>query len=104
MPGPRGQWRTGKNGENWLQNHLWCPNDPHGSGIVDDDDGESMSVFGGLRQHKQPSMHHYSDKNYGDKNNQLDDSSCSIERKRTQPVLPTVFHNNNNEALISVNF
>ena len=24
---PRGQWRTGKNGENWLQNHLWCPND-----------------------------------------------------------------------------
>ena len=19
-----------KNGENWLQNHLWCPNDPHG--------------------------------------------------------------------------
>ena len=26
---PRGQWRTGKNGENWLQNHLWCPNDPH---------------------------------------------------------------------------
>ena len=25
---PRGQWRTGKNGENWLQNHLWCPNDP----------------------------------------------------------------------------
>ena len=27
-PKPRGQWRTGKNGENWLQNHLWCPNDP----------------------------------------------------------------------------
>ena len=27
---PRGQWRTGKNGENWLQNHLWCPNDPRG--------------------------------------------------------------------------
>ena len=27
---PRGKWRTGKNGENWLQNHLWCPNDPHG--------------------------------------------------------------------------
>ena len=24
---PRGQWRTGENGENWLQNHLWCPND-----------------------------------------------------------------------------
>ena len=28
--GPRGQWRTGKNGENWLQNHLWYPNDPRG--------------------------------------------------------------------------
>ena len=27
---PRGQWRTGKNGENWLRNHLWCPNDPRG--------------------------------------------------------------------------
>ena len=26
----QGQWRTGKNGENWLQNHLWCPNDPRG--------------------------------------------------------------------------
>ena len=35
---PRGQWRIGKNGENWLQNHLWCPNDPCGSGIDDDDD------------------------------------------------------------------
>ena len=22
-PSPRGQWRTGKKGENWLQNHLW---------------------------------------------------------------------------------
>ena len=22
--------RTGKNGENWLQNHLWWPNDPRG--------------------------------------------------------------------------
>ena len=30
LASPRGQWRTGKNGENWLQNHLWCPNDPHG--------------------------------------------------------------------------
>ena len=30
MAGPRGQWRTGKNGENWLRNHLWCPNDPRG--------------------------------------------------------------------------
>ena len=25
---PRGQLRTGKNGANWLQNHLWCRNDP----------------------------------------------------------------------------
>ena len=35
---PRGQWRTGKNGENWLQNHLWCPNDPCGYRIDDNDD------------------------------------------------------------------
>ena len=28
LEGPRGQWRTGKNGEDWLQNHLRCPNDP----------------------------------------------------------------------------
>ena len=30
LASPRGQWRTGTNGENWLQNHLWCPNDPRG--------------------------------------------------------------------------
>ena len=30
LASPGGQWRTGKNGENWLQNHLWCPNDPCG--------------------------------------------------------------------------
>ena len=29
-----------KNGENWLQNHLWCPNDPRGQGIDDDDDDD----------------------------------------------------------------
>ena len=27
---PSGQWKTGKEGENWLQNHLCCPNDPRG--------------------------------------------------------------------------
>ena len=25
---PRGQWRTKKNGRNWLWSHLWCPTDP----------------------------------------------------------------------------
>ena len=30
---PRGQWRTGENWGNWLWNHLWCPNDPHGEGM-----------------------------------------------------------------------
>ena len=30
LPSPRGQWRPGKNGGNWLRNHLWCPNDPRG--------------------------------------------------------------------------
>ena len=24
------QWRTGKNEEIWLRNHLWCPSDPRG--------------------------------------------------------------------------
>ena len=27
---PEGSGEQGKNGENWLQNHLWCPNDSHG--------------------------------------------------------------------------
>ena len=27
LPSPMGQWRTVKNGGNWLRNHLWCPND-----------------------------------------------------------------------------
>ena len=34
-PSPSGQWRTGENGGNWLQNHLWCPNDHRGKGIDD---------------------------------------------------------------------
>ena len=25
---PEGSGEQGKNGGNWLQNHLWCPNDP----------------------------------------------------------------------------
>ena len=29
-PSPRGQWRTGENGGNWLGNHLWCPNNSRG--------------------------------------------------------------------------
>ena len=33
LPSPKGQWRTGKNGGNWLRNHLWCPNDPRAKGI-----------------------------------------------------------------------
>ena len=44
LASPREQWRTGKNGENWLQNHLWCPNDPHSYGI-DDDDGDDDGVL-----------------------------------------------------------
>ena len=27
---PEGSGEQGKNGDNWLQNHLWCPNDPRG--------------------------------------------------------------------------
>ena len=33
LPSPRGQWRTRKNGGNWLRNHLWCSNDHRGWGI-----------------------------------------------------------------------
>ena len=29
-PSHRRPWRTGKNGGNWLWNHLWCPEDPCG--------------------------------------------------------------------------
>ena len=29
---------NGENGENWLRNHPWCPNDPRGQGIDDDDE------------------------------------------------------------------
>ena len=32
-PSPRQQWRTEKNGVNWLWSHLWCTNDPPGLGI-----------------------------------------------------------------------
>ena len=32
-PRPRGQWRREKKGRNWLWSHLWCPNDPSGSGL-----------------------------------------------------------------------
>ena len=29
-PVPESSGEQEKNGENWLQNHLWCPNDPQG--------------------------------------------------------------------------
>ena len=32
-PSSRRQCRTGENGGNWLQNHLWCPINPRGWGI-----------------------------------------------------------------------
>ena len=44
LPSPRGQWRTGKNGGNWLQNHLWCPNNPRGQGI-DDNDDKNVAIY-----------------------------------------------------------
>ena len=34
-----------ENGENWLRNHLWCPNDLRGQGIDDDDDDEIIAVI-----------------------------------------------------------
>ena len=41
---PRGQWRTWKNGGNWVRNHLWCPNNPHGYRRDDDDDDDDEMV------------------------------------------------------------
>ena len=35
-PSHRRQWRTGKDGEIWLQNHPWCSIDPRGQGRDDD--------------------------------------------------------------------
>ena len=32
-------------GENWSQNNLWCPNDPRGQGIDDDDDDGIVLVL-----------------------------------------------------------
>ena len=43
-PSPRGQWRTGENGWNWLQNHLWCLNDLYGWGI--DENFRNLFTFG----------------------------------------------------------
>ena len=34
-----------KTGENWLQNHLWCPNYPRGYEIDDDDDDENARLI-----------------------------------------------------------
>ena len=42
---PRGQWRTGGNGGNWLQNHLWCPSDACGQGMDDGDDELFATLF-----------------------------------------------------------
>ena len=33
-----GSGEQGEMGGNWLQNHLWCPNDPRGEGMDDDDE------------------------------------------------------------------
>ena len=35
-----------ENGENWLQNHLWCPNDSRGYGIDGDDDDDTGAEDG----------------------------------------------------------
>ena len=37
---PEGSGKQWKNGENWLRNHLWCPNEPRGNSIDDDDDDD----------------------------------------------------------------
>ena len=41
-PSPRGQWRTEKNGGNWLWSYPWCPNDLRGYGIGEEGEGEEV--------------------------------------------------------------
>ena len=43
---PKGSGEQGKNGGNWLWNHLWCPNDPYGKRIDDDDDVHTLKKKG----------------------------------------------------------
>ena len=44
---PEGSGEQGKNGENWLRNHLWRPNDPRGY-WMDDDDDKYLALAGKL--------------------------------------------------------
>ena len=62
-PSPRGQWRTAKNGGNWLRNYLWCPSDPRGSGIDEMMMREFMTVnvicaSSSCLDEKRPPFHH----------------------------------------------
>ena len=34
-----------ENEENWLQNHLWCPDDRRGLGIEEDDDDDVEIIY-----------------------------------------------------------
>ena len=44
---PEGSGEQGKmKRKKWLQNHLWCPNDPRGYGINDDYDDETVGRLG----------------------------------------------------------
>ena len=40
---PEGSGEQGKMEKKWLQNHLWCPSDPHVQGI--DDDGNAVLLM-----------------------------------------------------------
>ena len=45
-----GSGEQGKNGGNWSRKNLWCPNDPRGQGIDnedddDDDDDDEIAVL-----------------------------------------------------------
>ena len=44
-PSPIGQWSTGKDGGNWLWNHLWCSNDLRGLRVDDDDEMMRKNYF-----------------------------------------------------------
>ena len=56
-----GSGEQGKNGGNWLRNHLWCPSDPRGKGIDEMRDGGGFFLackdFGSmLKIHSPPAL------------------------------------------------
>ena len=46
---PEGSGEQGKMEETGCENHLWCPNDPRGKGIDDDEKGKATTTASVLK-------------------------------------------------------